>query len=205
VADNNDIEAVIDATLDSVVVPYLGQQNESDMAMVSRLSEEHGAYGTIKGGKLVFMPKDVAVKTIPLTISDVLNYKISWHDRPQYDAVVAGWREINAAVSHTEVFDGKQFTAVASGKVAEVKTQSYTKLEARKLAKALWLKLHQLRLSATFTLPGRPGISSRMGLKLNGFSSSLDGGVLFISSTKSMLTNTGYITTVRATMEKKDV
>ena len=199
IAKENDLLLTIDNTLASTPITYLAQQQESDMNLVARLAKEHGANGTIKSGKLVFKEKGKPAQVRKIAPSDLISFRVNWTDKPKYDCVVATWHDLNSNVANEEIYNGVEFTGSIVGKSARVTIPGTSQFQARKQAKEHWLKLHELQLSANFSMVGDQAVVSKMGLELNGFIQETDGTVLFVSKVTHTLNHQGYKTNIEAT------
>jgi Bacteriophage probable baseplate hub protein len=198
IANNNGLELVISPTLSSKLVPYLRQDQESDMQLVKRLAREHSADGTIKSGKLVFKEKSKPAQIRTITPGDLIDFRITWIDRPKYDKVIATWHDRDTNTASQVIYDGKAFVGDTSGNIARVTPQSNSLVEAQKAAKAHWSKLNNLQLKASLNMVGDTTIVSKMGLKLSGFTPDTDGTILYVFSVRHEI-GTGYKTDVEAT------
>jgi len=189
IAQDNGLELVTDMADEPVT--YLEQFNESDMALVTRLAKEYAAFGTIKAGRLVFKSAKVEKVSI-LKLSDLLNFRLQWQDKPNFDATAAHWHDRNSNVSNIEVWDGQSWQHQLQGKTYTLKTIYTSQWQACKAAKAKWTQLKQMTLTAQLTLTGRTDLVSKMGIKLNGIISGLKTTTLNIQKITHTLNHNGY-------------
>lgn len=197
IAQENTLDLAISNGMSGPIVPYLRQNQESDMALIKRLAKEHGADGTVKAGKLVFKEKAQPAKTIAIKPSDLVDFRITWTDKPKFDSVVAAWRDRDTNTASQAVYDGTAFIASGTGKVAIAKGESNSLVEAQKKAKAHWYKLHQLQIKASMNMAGNPAIGSKLGLQMQGFIPEVENVVLFVSSVRHEISD-GYKTAIEA-------
>ena len=70
IAKENQLKSQCEKKLANTFIAHIDQTNESDINLLSRLAEEHGAMCTVKNGTLLFMPlgqgKTASGKPIPL-------------------------------------------------------------------------------------------------------------------------------------------
>ena len=70
IAQGNKLKSQVAKELASRLIDHIDQTNESDINLLTRLAEEHGAMCTVKNGTLLFMPlgkaKTATGKDIPL-------------------------------------------------------------------------------------------------------------------------------------------
>ncbi|WP_297929209.1 phage late control D family protein [uncultured Aggregatibacter sp.] len=100
IAKENQLKSQVEKELANRFIDHIDQTNESDINLLTRLSEEHGAMCTVKNGTLLFMPlgkgKTVTGKDIPLrkiTRKNGDNYNFSIAESENYKAVRAYWHD----------------------------------------------------------------------------------------------------------------
>jgi len=197
IALENSLELQMGASYQGMAVDYLKQEQESDMNLITRLAKEHGANGTVKNGKLVFMEKAVPAKVQAISPADLKDFRMTWTDKPKYDRAIATWHDRNSNTPYEEIWDGMAFITDKTGNLARVYRQFNTQTEARNAAKAHWYALKEMQLKASFTMPGNPLMVSKLGLKLQGFIAEAQDQVLFITSTRHEI-KSGYVTRIEA-------
>ncbi len=195
IAQENQLELRLSSTYQGMAVDYLKQEQESDMNLITSLAKEHGANGTVKNGKLLFMEKAQPAKIQTIQPTDLKDFRMNWTDKPVYNRVVATWHDRAANTAHEEIWDGKAFITDKTGNIAQVQGQFNSQTEARKKAKAKWNTLREMQLKASISLFGNPHIVSKIGLKLQGFIPEVQDTILFIKSTRHEIKNsyTTYI------------
>jgi uncharacterized protein len=109
IAGRHGLKGAVSGDLYSRKIPYLGQTEESDLHLISRLARLHGAVAAPKNGKLVFTKKGAgqsasgqALTTITLTPDQCSDFDIQMPDRPQVKEVQAHWHDRKKAERKTE-------------------------------------------------------------------------------------------------------
>lgn len=101
IALRNDLQPALSSTLEPIEVAHFDQTNESDVNMLTRLADMHGAIAAVKDDHLLFMPaglgqtasgKLLPVATIQRTDGDRHRFAVS--DREAYAAVRANYFDV---------------------------------------------------------------------------------------------------------------
>ena len=100
ITKENQLKSQVEKELANRFIDHIDQTNESDVNLLTRLADEHGAMCTVKNGTLLFMPlgkgKTVKGKDIPLrkiTRKNGDNYNFSIAESENYKAVRAYWHD----------------------------------------------------------------------------------------------------------------
>ncbi len=199
IAKENALEiADLSKQISSKLVPYLRQDQESDMNLINRLADDHSANGTIKGGKIVFKEISEPAKVITITPDDLDKFSFTWIDKPSFDQVIATWHDTHLNQTFSEVYDGNSFVKTEKPSVSRVPGQFQNKIEARKKAKTKWHHLNSLKLKASFSMPGNTNVTSKLGCKLSGFIPEVEGLIVFVTTVTHTISN-NFKTSVQAT------
>lgn len=103
-AKEHGLTPAVSASLADITLDHIDQTNESDMNLLTRLARNMDAIAKAGGGRLIFVPqgenttasgKNLA--TVALTRSELSNWRVGISDRGNYGAVVAVWRDKDAA------------------------------------------------------------------------------------------------------------
>lgn len=196
IASSNGLSGKTAPTLASKPIARLDQTNESDLALLTRLSRQFDAIATVKVGTLLFTPRGTgqsvsgqALPAVTLTPQDVTDWRASLADRDSYTAVEARWHDRDAAEEVVE--------RVGSGEGEGVYRlrKTYTDADAAKTAAAAKLAaLGRGTALLSLTLPGRPALAAESPLTLTGFGDGID-GVWILASVEHRLDGNGYRTT----------
>ena len=142
IAQSNKLKSQVAKELASRLIDHIDQTNESDINLLTRLAEEHGAMCTVKNGTLLFMPlgkaKTATGKDIPLrqiTRKNGDNYNFSIAESENYKAVRAYWHDTDS---------GKRGEITVDENTKIVKKQRMTK--GRRLSKRKYNEIEQQEL-----------------------------------------------------------
>lgn len=104
IADENDLEPVIQATLAGQYIEHIDQTNESAVNLLTRLAKQFDAIATVKNGNLLFIPaaggvsaSGIALPTVSITRQSGDQHRFSIADRDTYSGVKATYHDVDAA------------------------------------------------------------------------------------------------------------
>lgn len=97
IAGESGLTPAIDGTLAGITIALLVQSHESDLHMITRLARQHGALGTVKQGRLVFVPRGsgtgasgAALPAITVRPEDLeQNFSLNTSSRPHRGTIKA--------------------------------------------------------------------------------------------------------------------
>lgn len=114
IADENDLEPLIQATLAGQYIEHIDQTNESAVNLLTRLATQFDAIATVKDGKLIFIPAagGVSASGLPLPTVNITResgdqHRFSIADRGNHTAVKATYNDVEKAIKG-EVTWGKE-------------------------------------------------------------------------------------------------
>ena len=157
--------------LASRLIPYLGQTEESDLHLLTRLARVHGAIAAPKNGKLVFARRGqgqsasgLSMGSFALTPGDCTDFDIQMPDRPQVKEVKAHWHDRKEAKRKTE-------KAGAGGQESgfTIRHDMPSKEEADWAAQGKADDMKRAGGSFSATLPGTPGLAAESIITSSGF------------------------------------
>lgn len=198
IAGRQGLELAVSSELGSIPITHIDQTNESDANFITRLATEHDAVGTIKDGKLVFVPratgKTASGKSLGGVIikkSDTQSHDFSEQDRQEQVGAVAGYY-------HNKDTGKREKVTAGGGNTRHLKQTYNSKDEAENAAKG---KLKQTKtagkkLNLSLSL-GRPELTCEMSIKTQGFKQQIDNIDWIITEVTHTLNNQdGLNTTV---------
>lgn len=226
IAVRNDLLPSISQALASIAVEHLDQTNESDVNLLSRLAEWHGATATVKDGRLLFIPsgggKTASGKPLPAVTIDRKEgdrHRFAVADREAYTAVRAYYFDVRKAMrGEVQVNDKtaktirEQSTATTAtpatpetpdpsvsdtGNTKSLRHTYANKDNALRAAHAEWARLQ--RGVATFSLTlaeGRPELTPELPASVTGFKPQIDTIAWTLTKVMHSLTDSGYTTAV---------
>lgn len=175
VAGEHGLKPVIDQAIASQPIKHLDQNNESDVAFMSRLAGRQGAMFKVDDGRLLFV--EAASRTIPdgrakpiavIRPVDVATWSVTESERGGHKSVVTQWHDHKA---------GKRKSVKAgSGKPEHREKQVYsTEAEARAAAEAKLGALTRGKREGNFEGVGNPALYAGNVIRLEGFHPECDG------------------------------
>jgi phage protein D len=192
-------------TLASKPIARLDQTNESDLALLTRLSRQFDAIATVKVGTLLFTPRGTgqtvsgqALPAVTLRPEEVTDWRVSLADRDSYTAVEARWYDRDAAEEVVERAGTPAESGSDSGASSEAGVyrlrKTYTDAESAKTAAAAKLAaLARGTAQLSLRLPGRTALAAESPLVLTGFGDGID-GTWILTSVEHRLDGNGYQT-----------
>lgn len=149
IAKENQLKSQVEKELASRFIDHIDQTNESDINLLTRLAEEHGAMCTVKNGTLLFMPlgkgKTVTGKDIPLrkiTRKNGDNYNFSIAESENYKAVRVYWHD-TATGKRGEIIIDKNTKIVKKQRMTKGRTLADGTVKGRRLTKIKYKTIEQ--------------------------------------------------------------
>ena len=149
IAKENQLKSQVEKELASRFIDHIDQTNESDINLLTRLAEEHGAMCTVKNGTLLFMPlgkgKTVTGKDIPLrkiTRKNGDNYNFSIAESENYKAVRVYWHD-TATGKRGEIIIDKNTKIVKKQRMTKGRTLADGTVKGRRLTKIKYNTIEQ--------------------------------------------------------------
>ena len=149
IAQGNKLKSQVAKELASRLIDHIDQTNESDINLLSRLAEEHGAMCTVKNGTLLFMPlgqgKTASGKPIPLrkiTRKSGDSYAFSIAESENYKAVRVYWHD-TATGKRGEIIIDKNTKIVKKQRMKKGRTLKDGTVKGRRLTKIKYNTIEQ--------------------------------------------------------------
>lgn len=149
IAKENQLKSQVEKELANRFIDHIDQTNESDINLLTRLSEEHGAMCTVKNGTLLFMPlgkgKTVTGKDIPLrkiTRQNGDNYNFSIAESENYKAVRAYWHDPDSG-KRGEITVDENTKIVRKKRMTKGRTLKDGTVKGRRLSKRTYREIEQ--------------------------------------------------------------
>lgn len=112
IADECDLEPLVQATLGGEYIEHIDQTNESAVNLLTRLAKQFDAIATVKNGKLIFIPAAGGVSASGITLPTVHikresgdQHRFAISDRDSYAAVKATYNDLNHGVKGEVIWD----------------------------------------------------------------------------------------------------
>ena len=145
----NQLKSQCEKKLANTFIAHIDQTNESDINLLSRLAEEHGAMCTVKNGTLLFMPlgqgKTATGKPIPLrkiTRKSGDSYTFSIAESENYKAVRAYWHDTDTG-KRGEITVDENTKIVKKQRMTKGRTLKNGTVKGRRLSKRKYNTIEQ--------------------------------------------------------------
>lgn len=149
IAKENQLKSQCKKKLANTFIAHIDQTNESDINLLSRLAEEHGAMCTVKNGTLLFMPlgqgKTASGKPIPLrkiTRKSGDSYTFSIAESENYKAVRAYWHDTDTG-KRGEITVDENTKIVKKQRMTKGRTLKNGTVKGRRLSKRKYNTIEQ--------------------------------------------------------------
>ena len=149
IAQGNKLKSQVAKELANRLIDHIDQTNESDINLLTRLAEEHGAMCTVKNGTLLFMPlgqgKTASGKPIPLrkiTRKSGDSYAFSIAESENYKAVRVYWHD-TATGKRGEIIIDKNTKIVKKQRMTKGRTLKDGTVKGRRLTKIKYNTIEQ--------------------------------------------------------------
>ena len=149
IAKENQLKSQCEKKLANTFIAHIDQTNESDINLLSRLAEEHGAMCTVKNGTLLFMPlgqgKTATGKPIPLrkiTRKSGDSYTFSIAESENYKAVRAYWHDTDTG-KRGEITVDENTKIVKKQRMTKGRTLKNGTVKGRRLSKRKYNTIEQ--------------------------------------------------------------
>ena len=188
-----------DTTLAAIAIRILGQNHQSDMALLRRLGREHDAVATVKNRTLILSPIGKGATStgrsfpaIALTRRDGSGFVYREIDRSAEAGVEARWHDQNSGDRQTVKVGGVD----RKGKAHRLRRVYHSEAEARAAASAA--NNRNARAEAEFEIAlgyGRPDYQPEQPAVLRGFKHQLDARRWIIAELSHSLDGSGGLVT----------
>lgn len=175
IAHRHGLKPAIASEFSDIAVDHLDQTYESDLHIITRLAEQHGAVAKPAGGSLLFVKRaagvDAGGKPLPpvaIPGRQIIDWRAAVRDRQFYARVGAHYKDKRAA----------RVTYVYSGDGEPVMYLRHPYKSQRDALAAAEAKLRQLkrgRTSLSLSIVGNPMICAEMPIIVSGFRDGVDG------------------------------
>lgn len=112
IAEENDLEPLISASLAGQFIDHIDQTNESAVNLLTRLAQQFDAVSTVKNGKLIFFPmaggmsaSGMKLPTVHITRESGDQHSFSIADRDSCSGVKALYNDVDAAIKGEVIWD----------------------------------------------------------------------------------------------------
>jgi phage protein D len=193
IAGEHGLGVAMDAALAARPIEHIDQQDESDMAFLTRLAKRNGATFKVGDGKIIFtakgsrtLPDGTPKPRIAVKASDISSWEAHAEERGSFRSVKATYYDQDK---------GKRIavTAGSGAPALRIRGSYATEAEAKAAAEARLGDLTRGRLTVEFSGPGNPDIFAEGLVGLAGFPAGLDGDYL-AKSVRHEYSSNGFTT-----------
>ncbi|RSZ56174.1 phage tail protein [Massilia atriviolacea] len=212
IAREHGMEAAVAASVTGIALPYVAQQDESDLNLLIRLGKKYDVLVKPANGRLVLARRgeSKSVGGQPLALisvtpdSHITSFHVTETARDSGGTVVAYYHAVKEGTRHE--------VKVGSGEsVTRLKQHQPTREMAMALATAELAKRERQKATLSLTLPGRPEFGAEGKLRTSGFREGVDHDWVITRVTHNLTKDGGYSCSVDAELptggkgEVKDV
>lgn len=200
IAGEYGLEAKISDAVSGHVYPWIGQQDESDLNFLERLSRRHGALFTIKNGALLWLERGAgktadgtsvpAVVVVPTSIV-VGSCRVSESDVDRFGKVKAVYRDRSDAKRKEVVVDGDP---EADGEHV-IRDPFSSEEEARAAAEAFAREMLRGLVKTSCAIVGRPALMAGQPVKYLGVRPEVDDREFITEMVKHSFSKSGGLRT----------
>lgn len=203
VAGAHGLKAQVAESLGAIRLPWLGQQDESDINLLHRLARRYGGLFAVKGGNLVIAERGKGESTsgaalAPLVITRNMivrgSCRVRFSDRERHKKVVA-YTDDKGRQHRKEVEVESDGDAAA---ILRIPTPFGTEDEAKRAAKAKSRELDDGAATLSFTIEGNPSVIAGAPLRLAGVRPGVDEIDWTIETATDRFRKDRYITEIEA-------
>lgn len=203
IAARNDLKAEIDAKLAAIALPHIDQARESDLNFVTRLALDLDAIGTIKDGRLVFVPagSGTTASGAPLPAATIrrtagVSHAYTVTDREAAaEGATAQWHDLESG-------ETKQVSAGPAGGAGQplaLRRVYPDEDQAMRAAQAAVKAGQRQQCEITLSLAvGRPELICGQPLTLTGWRQEIDSVAWVIEDVTHSLTDSALTTRIKA-------
>ncbi|MFT0892239.1 phage late control D family protein [Pseudochelatococcus sp. G4_1912] len=203
IAADHGLEPVVSDKVAGLKYDWLGQLDESDMHLLTRMAERHGAMVTFKDGKLIFAERSAGLSgsgrslaTLVLHRSDIIvgTCRVRFADRGKHKRVVAKWQD-KGKQQRKEVEIESDAEASASYSLPETYASED---EALKAAQAKSREQQADSDTLELSVLGNPDLKAGQPLRLSDVRPGIDDLIWTVDTATHEFSKSGYTTRVSA-------
>jgi phage protein D len=199
IAGRHGLGAAVSPTLGAISYQWLGQTEESDLHLLSRLAQDHDAIAKVAGGKIVLMARDeTTLPAVTLTASDFIECEVETDDRAEHGKTTAHAHNRGDAKR-----DAQTATGLGDGPDFTLRHMFPTPADAKAAAGGKQRALDRLKKTLRGKISGHTHIMAGAPLVLVGIAALYDGHYTLTSVEHEFEKGTGYITSIEATTDPK--
>ena len=198
IAQRYGLKPSISKELKTIYIDHLDQTDESDCALLQRLSKDYSSVVKIAGGVLLFFepargkrPDGTSLPKITIDIMELSKYRLRISDRNKYNTVKAKYYDFDEAEEKT--------VTVGQGEPIFSLRETFTsRMQAQRRAKGKLEEIKRGQRILTAEMIGNPLISAESLIEITKIREELS-GTWVIKRANHNLDTSGYKTSIEAT------
>ena len=195
IAAEYSLQPLIDAALAAIGLPHIDQANESDLNLLSRLSQDHDAIASVKAGRLLFLPvgagrsaSGLPLPHIHLTRADGDQHRYLSADRDSYSGVRTHYYDPHSA-------ERKEVVAGGTDNAKTLRHPFTDRDSALRAARSEWKRLQRGTATLSYSLAkGRADLIPELTYTLEGVKPEISAITWLGGSVTHSLSSNGFTT-----------
>ena len=202
IASKHGYQPRVASQFSSIKLPHIDQTAESDMHLLTRLAQLHGAIAKPANGFLLFVPEGKAKSFTgqligggTLSLEEISSWRVTFAERDQHNSVASYWHDPDKAEPVEE--------KAGDGDPVHTMRGVYPNSGlAKAAAEAKLERLTRGTQTLNITLAGRPELVAESKIYLSGFRPGIPSDWV-ITRAEHTLDSSGYTTTIEASRDFK--
>jgi phage protein D len=202
IASKHGYQPRVASQFSSIKLPHIDQTAESDMHLLTRLAQLHGAIAKPANGFLLFVPEGKAKSFTgqligggTLSLDEISSWRVTFAERDQHNSVASYWHDPDKAEPVEE--------KAGDGDPVHTMRGVYPNSGlAKAAAEAKLERLTRGTQTLNITLAGRPELVAESKIYLSGFRPGIPSDWV-ITRAEHTLDSSGYTTTIEASRDFK--
>jgi hypothetical protein len=201
IAGENGLSAQVSAKVGSHKYKWFGQQNESNLHVIKRLADKHGANFAIKNGKLILAEKGKGLTAAGAMVSSIVvtppmivqgSGSVKFVERPAHNKVRGSWHDQGKGEREFEDAQGDPEGAATYS----LRHPHSDKAEAKAAAESKGKDLQQAGDTTTVTIEGNAAARGGGNMAYAGVHPQVDGIPFVIETATHAFSKQGYTTQI---------
>lgn len=193
VAGRHGLGAKVSHSIAAIKYEWLGQAEESDLHLITRLAQDHDAICKVAGGKILMLARgETGLPAVTLRVTDFLRCEVETEERAEHGKATAHWHDRGKAKRVPETVtrgEGPTFT---------LRHLFPTSDDAKAAAEGKMKALERQKKRLKATISGNTGVMAGAPLIVGGVAALYDGAYTIKSVDHTMRKREGYKTEIDA-------
>jgi len=197
VAGRHGLGSKVSSSLSGISYDWLGQAEESDLHLITRVARDHDAICKVAGGKILMLARgETGLPAVTLTLTDFISCEVETEERAEHGKAVAHWHDRAKAQRVPEEAtsgEGPPFT---------MRHIFRTKEDAKAAAAGKQKALDRQRKRLSGTISGNTGVMGGAPLVITEIAALYDGAYNIKTVEHAMEKQAGYTSRIEAETEE---